>query len=388
MSNEFMRLKSFSAKTMKDAMRQVRDTLGEDAIIVATREEQGGPSRGGTVSVTAAIDHGYDDRDTNDIMHDYDEDFGEMHDRTPERFNDTLDDDVNFETHGFGKQGRGTSESREWLQYDDESENAGISEEITDALLRHGVTEDVMDHVLSCATVVGLESSGIALMAAIEHLFQFKPLPTKGYGKAMMMVGTPGSGKTLAVAKMAARGAMNGLRVGVVSTDTVRAGGIEQLRSFTDLLGITLKTADSPKDLQRALNELSGVDQVLIDSAGLNPFNKDDVRALARLIGVGGIEPYAIMPAGIDADESAEMARVFSTIGVEAMMATRLDMARRLGGILSAAHQGGLALADASNTPKVADGLITMTPKSLSRLIMPQGFREMGTESLRKAGRA
>jgi len=38
MSNEFMRLKSFSAKTMKDAMRQVRDTLGEDAIIVATRE--------------------------------------------------------------------------------------------------------------------------------------------------------------------------------------------------------------------------------------------------------------------------------------------------------------------------------------------------------------
>jgi len=70
------------------------------------------------------------------------------------------------------------------------------------------------------------------------------------------------------------------------------------------------------------------------------------------------------------------------------MIATRLDMARRLGGILSASHQSGLALADASNTPKVADGLITMTPKSLSRLIMPQGFREMGTESLRKAGRA
>ena len=369
-----MRLKSFSAKTMKDAMQMVRDTLGEDAIIVATREEQGGPSRGGSVSVTAAIDPGYNDE------HDYDEDFGGM----PDRFSDTYEDDVNFETHGR----HSASESREWLQYDDESENAGISEEITDALLRHGVTEDVMDHILSCATVVGLESSGIALMAALEHLFQFKPLPTKGYGKAMMMVGTPGAGKTLAVAKMAARGAMNGLRIGVVSTDTVRAGGIEQLRNFTDLLNIELRTAETPKDLQIALNALSGVDQVLIDTAGLNPFSKDDVRALARMIGVGGIEPYAVMPAGIDAEESSEMARVFATIGVETMVATRLDMARRMGGIISAAQQGGLAFADASNTPKVADGLIGITPKTLAKILMPNAFRDVGTESLRKAGRA
>jgi len=369
-----MRLKSFSAKSMTEAMGLVREALGEDAIIVATREEQGGPSRGGSVSVTAAIDPSYSDE------HEADEGFGDM----PDRFSDVLDDDVNFETHGR----RAASASREWLQYDDESENAGIGEEITDALLRHGVTEDVMDHVLSCATVVGLESSGIALIAAIEHLFQFKPLPNKGHAKAMMMVGTPGCGKTLAVAKMAARGAMNGLRVGVVTTDTVRAGGIEQLRNFTDLLNIDLQTAESPKDLQRALNTLNGVDQVIIDSAGINPFDKNDIRTLARMIGVGGIEPYAILPAGTDAEESGEMARIFSTIGVEAMIATRLDMARRLGGILSAAHQGGLALSDASNTPKVADGLIGVNPKSLAKLIMPNAFREMGTESVRRAGRA
>lgn len=353
----------------------VRAALGEDAIIVATREEKGGPSRGGSVSVTAAIDPGL-----NDGPYEQDEDFGDM----PDRFSDTLGDDVNFETHGMRK----ASGARDWLQYDDETENAGIGEEITDALLRHGVTEDVMDHVLSCATVVGLESSGIALMAAIEHLFRFKPLPTKGHAKAMMMVGTPGSGKTLAAAKMAARGAMNGLRVGVVSTDTVRAGGIEQLRSFTDLLHIELKTANGPKELQAALNELSGVDQVVIDTSGVNPFEKDHVRDLARLIGVGGIEPYAIIPGGIDAEESGEMARVFSTIGVEIMIPTRLDMARRLGGVLSAAHQGGLAIADASNTPKVADGLIGMTPKSISKILMPNAFREMGTERMRKAGRA
>jgi flagellar biosynthesis protein FlhF len=373
-----MRLKSFSAKTMTEAMQMVREALGEDAIIVATREEQGGPSRGGSVSVTAAIDPGLQE------AHDQNKDFDSMR----ERFDDPIDDGVNFETHRFGQKSERPAPAREWLQYDDENENASIAEEITDALLRHAVTEDVMDQVLSCATVVGLESAGIALMAAVEHLFNFKPLPEHGYPKAMMMVGPPGAGKTIAVAKMAARGAMNDLRVGVVTTDTIRAGGIDQLRSFTNLLRVDLKSAENPKELQQALNSFSGFDQVIIDTAAVNPFDKNDVKSLARMIGVGGIEPFMVLPAGIDAEESGEMARVFSTIGVEALLPTRLDIARRMGGILSAAHHGAMAIADASNTPKVADGLIGMSPKSLSKHLMPGAFREMGTESVRKVGRA
>ena len=386
-----MRLKSFSAKTMTEAMQMVRETLGEDAIIVATREEQGGPSRGGSVNVTAAIDPGLHDYEA-DVLHE--EGINDMNGFSPPPARSARDD-VNFETHTHANKGR-SAPAREWLQYDDENETSAISEEITDALLRHGVTEDVMDNILSCATVVGLETSGIALMAAVEHLFQFKPLPVSGYPKAIMMVGPPGAGKTLAVAKMAARAAMNGLRIGVVSTDTVRAGGIEQLKSFTDLLRIDLKTAKGAKDLPKVLNSLSGLDQVLIDTSAVNPFNKDDVRSLARLIGVGGIEPYVVLPGGVDAEEAAEMARVFSTIGVESMIATRLDMSRRLGGLLTAAHQGALSISDASNTPKVADGLFAMNPKSLSKLLMPSAFREspkerrreMGTERIDKAGYA
>ena len=366
---------------MTEAMQMVRDALGEDAIIVATREEQGGPARGGSVSVTAAIDPSLSDAH---------EDNGDF-DMRSDIFNDSFDDEANFDGRILtGTQPRSVTSrtSREWLQYDDENENAGIAEDITDALLRHGVTEDVMDHILSCATVVGLETSGIALMAALEHLYTFKPLPEQGHAKAVMMVGTSGAGKTLAVAKMAARGAMNGLNVGVVSCDTVRAGGIDQLKSFTDLLGITLHTAQDIKSLKNVLNTLSGVDQVLIDTAGINPFNDADIKTLARFIGIGGIEAYAVMPAGIDAEESADMARVYATIGVEGIVPSRLDAARRIGGILSAAHQAGLALSDGSNTPKVADGLISMDPKSLTKLILPSALREMGTERTRRAGRA
>lgn len=324
----------------------VRDTLGEDAIIVATREEKGGPNRGGAVRVTAAIDPA---------------DYDERHYGAPA-----------FETHGR----RMPSSSETWLQYDDEQDENAVAEEVTDAMLRHAVPEDVMDQVLSCATVVGFEEPSVAMVAAIEHLFQFKPLPRKAAAKPLMFVGPPGSGKTLAVAKMAARGAMNGLDVGVISTDTVRAGGIEQLSAFTKLLRVDTKKAETPLQLQEHILSLKSCDQILIDTAGMNPFDTGDVKKLAKLIGVAECEPCLVLPAGMDAEESGEMGRVFATIGAHTLVPSRIDMARRLGGLLSAAHHGGMNFADASNTPKVADGFISLNPQSLAKLLMPSAYRD------------
>lgn len=314
----------------------VRDTLGEDAVIVATRDEQGGRA----VRVTAAID-----------PHDYNE--------------------PNFETHGR----EAPSGSSDWLQYDDEQDDQAVGEEITDALLRHSVPEDVMDQILSCATVIGFDEPGVALIASIEHLFHFTPLPEKAHKKALMFVGPPGAGKTLAVAKLATRGVMNGLNIGVISCDTVRAGGIEQLKNFTNLLHVDLQKAANPQELASQITRLKACHQILIDTAGINPFNKDSVKNLARLIGCADIEPILILPAGGDAEESGEIARVFATIGVQKITPSRIDIARRLGGILSAAHHGAMAFTDASNTPKVADGFLSLNPKNLSKLLMPNAFR-------------
>lgn len=328
---------------MTEAMQMVREALGEDAVIVATREEQGGKA----VRVTAAIDPAdYDERGRRG--------------------------DPAFETHG----NRQAASAETWLQYDDEQDESAVAEEITDAMLRHAVPEDVMDSIISCATVVGFEQPSVALIASVEHLFNFTPLPARPQSKAMIFVGPPGSGKTLAVAKAATRAAMSGMNVGVISTDTVRAGGVEQLQAFTKLLRIDLNKADNPAALRDSLSALAGCDQILIDTPGINPFSAEDVKILARLMGAGNMTPSLVLPAGIDAEESGEIARVFATIGVGQLLASRIDVARRLGGLLGAAHRGGMSFTDASNTPRVADGFISLNPKILSKLLMPSAFRE------------
>lgn len=309
----------------------VRDSLGEDAIIIATREEKGGKS----VRVTAAIE----------------EDRG-----------------IAFE---IGRGGEVASED-DWLQYDNENgDENNLSEAIIDVMLRHAVPEDVMDHLVSCASVLDIEEPSVAFVGALDTLFNFTPLPTKSYKKALMLVGPPGAGKTLAVAKQAARGVMAGLNVAVVTTDTVRAGGVEQLQAFTKVLDIDLGKAKTAADLARVLKDTANADQIIIDTTGYNPFNPAEMKDLAKLIVAGDIEPVLVLPAGMDASESGEMARVFSALGVHRLLPTRVDIARRLGGLLAAAHQGDLAFADISMTPQVAEGLHPLSPRRLGNLFFP-----------------
>lgn len=323
----------------------VREALGEDAIIVATREENGGR----TVRVTAAIEA---DRET------------------PEA----------------------PTNADEWLYADDDDEMT-VVEEITETMLRHAVPENVLDQVVSCAAVMGLDEPHEAMTGVLESLFSFMPLPSGAYPLPIMLIGPPGAGKTLAAAKMAARGALNGLNVAVITTDTVRAGGVEQLAAFTRLMNIDLKKAASPTELKEKLLSCRGADQIIIDTAGVNPFDPEAIKGLARMIGTVEMDPVLALPAGTDADESGDIARVFAMIGARQLLSTRIDTARRLGGLLSAAQQGGLGFADISDTAKVADGLTPLTATRLTRILMPraenarvQSSAVPATQNARKAG--
>lgn len=351
-----MRLKSFYAKNMTEAMKMVRDALGEDAVIVATREEAGKQS----VKVMAAVEQHDDDFHSGSFNH---------------TKNETMDQ---------------LSEEQAWLSgRDTEADNEeAVIEQLTDAMIRHSVPEDITDQVLSCATVIGADRPDEALTAAIEHLFSFQPLPVQQADKAVMFVGPPGAGKTLAAAKLAARGVLEGQKVAVISTDTQRAGGFEQLSSLTSIMGVHAQSVEAPDDLTSALEMSMTADLIVIDTAATNPFDTDQMRELAKFIAAGPIDPILVMPAGTDPSESSEMARVYSALGIKSILPTRLDVARRIGGLLSAANSGSLYFSDASKTHKVADGLFPLSPSTLAKQLMPEAFRVGSGQQQQSLGRS
>lgn len=313
-----MRLKSYNAPTMAEAMRMVREELGEDAIIVSTQRASDGQG----VRITAALEEITDD------------------------------DDIHRALTG--------------------SDSTPFADKVRAALEYHGAPARLVDKLVRAAQSVEVGSPTMACAAALEDMFDFAPLPERKSPRPFMLVGPPGSGKTITTAKLAARARLAGRPVGLITADTIRAGAVEQLTAFTGILEVELRQVRGADGLGLAVNEMMQMyDLVFIDSPGLNPFSHHDMDFLKTLVNAADVEPILVMAAGGDASEAADMGEAFSASGATRILATRLDMTRRLGAILSAADAGQLMFSEVSLNPHVATGLCAVNPVSMARLILP-----------------
>jgi len=227
-------------------------------------------------------------------------------------------------------------------------------------------------------TGAALEASTptMALAGALQRQFVFVPLIEAGDAamppkRRIMLIGPPGSGKTIATAKLATQAAMDKDIIGIVSTDTRRAGGMEQLAAFARILELPMAEAKDADDLCKLLKRMGDDISVLIDTPGTNPFDDAEMGHLKLLIEAAAMETVLVMAAGGDAYESAEIAARFAAIGAKRLLVTRIDVSRRLGSILAAADAGGLILSEISMSANVAEGIDPIRPKTLARTIMP-----------------
>jgi flagellar biosynthesis protein FlhF len=315
-----MRLKSFTAPTMAEAMEMVRNELGDEAIIVSTQRAAG--TKG--VRITAALE--------------------------------SADADL------------AVAEMLEGL-----TDHSAVAEAVKEALANHGVPQRVLERLVNAARTSGIGDSTLACAAAFEAAFTFAHLPEHSAPRPFMLVGPNGSGKSIAVAKLAARSVLHQRQVAVITCDNIRAGAVEQLAAFTRILEVDLIRARGPDSLAKAVEGASGLfDLVLIDSPGLNPFKQTDMDYLQALIEGAGVEPILVMAAGGDPVEAGEIAEAFAAIGTTRLFVSRLDTTHRLGAALNAADTGQLAFCDVSASPHVASGISPISAISLARLMIPQ----------------
>ncbi len=212
-----------------------------------------------------------------------------------------------------------------------------------------------------------LEAGPLAF--ALSAVLRFEKLVLREAAPPLLVVGPPGAGKTLTVARLAARLVMAGTAPLVVTADGKRAGAAEQLAAFTRLLGLQLLVASAPAALSRALARREAGAPVLIDMPGSDPFDPAQRDEIAALASIAGGTLAVVLPAGLDVGEASDLAGAYATCGARLLAATRLDLARRIGGVLAAAG-AGLALAEAGIGPGAADGMVPMTPDLLATRLM------------------
>jgi flagellar biosynthesis protein FlhF len=224
------------------------------------------------------------------------------------------------------------------------------------------------------------------LETALASALSFGALPLDLDEPPLLLVGPPGAGKTLTTARIATRLVMAGVPPMVITADGQRAGAAEQLAAFTRLLGVSLTVASHPVTLARALARRPAGAPVLIDAPGSDPFDTAQADELRALVATARASVALVLPAGLHPDEAVDLALAYAEIGATLLIGTRLDLSRRLGGLLAAASAAQLQIAEAGIGPGAADGLISLTPEALATRLQQGAQLRAGRDALSSAG--
>ena len=179
-------------------------------------------------------------------------------------------------------------------------------------------------------------------------------------GGVLSLVGSPGSGKSSAVAGIAARWVLrNGPKGAVlVSAGDPRFGAFEQLARLGRLLGIPTYQVEEIEALPALLTRLGEQRLVLVDTGATGSRSDDpsvEERNFATLRSIGSIA--AVLPATLQATAARQIAARYARSGVTACIATRLDEAASLGGLLSAVISAALPLVYVTDGTRLPDDL-------------------------------
>lgn len=179
-------------------------------------------------------------------------------------------------------------------------------------------------------------------------------------GGVYALVGPTGVGKTTTTAKLAARCVVRhgADKLALLTTDSYRIGGHEQLRIYGKILGVTVHAVRDTQDLNLALAELRGKHMVLIDTVGMGQRDQMVAEQVAMLAGCGTpVKRLLLLNAASNWHTLNEVAHAYQGDGLAGAIITKLDEAVTIGCALDTAIRHRLPLYYVAGGQRVPEDL-------------------------------
>ncbi|MCC4595512.1 flagellar biosynthesis protein FlhF [Xanthomonas campestris pv. phormiicola] len=227
-----------------------------------------------------------------------------------------------------------------------------------------GLTRDV---VMQIPADLELHRGRGLMLGLLSKRLPIAPLDPIEEGGVIALIGPTGAGKTTTIAKLASRFLQRHAArdVALVTTDTIRVGGREQLHSYGRQLGIAVHEADSDAALQQLLERLRDYKLVLIDTAGMGQRDRALAAQLHWLRASRVVRSLLVLPANAHFSDLDEVVRRFAGADPQGVILTKLDETGRFGSALSVVADHRLPITWVTDGQRVPDDLHRANAASL-----------------------
>ena len=356
--------KVFRAENIQQAIANIKQELGSDAMILSTRKiprKPLDPYAKTMFAVEAALPH--------QLKSDKD-------DRVDAIRQDIADIKDMMSIAGFG--------TGMHHMVCDHSESMGVLA----SLLRSGVSEKRAGSIVqsACDLMDKTADQGLSLKKAVVNqcLAQiatkdfFNRDNTSGVPHVAAFVGPTGVGKTTTIAKLAAMLTFQRkMKVALISIDNYRVGAFEQLKAYASIMGLLCVPAFNSQDLSCALDRMKSMDMVLIDTAGHSHFDRPRIEEIVELIQTDfRISTHLVLSVTSESIIMKDAASAFSVFNPDTVVFTKIDETKRCGKILDQVSEMNLPVSLIANGQRVPEDLIVPDKQQLLKIILEKGLKE------------
>ncbi|MCC2641818.1 MAG: putative Flagellar biosynthetic protein FlhF, binding [Nitrospira sp.] len=395
-----MKVRTFHVKSMQEAIRSIKDTLGPDAVILSTKRvrswDNGFGLLGGSVlEVMAAIEDDAAVPSPAPSLAQEEQSHPPLS-RAPalpaeeSRFQRTLQGAM--ET--FAEKPKVDSRPASVLtgnfppahgRPQDRTGNQGTAihsfQRVYEDLLAQGVEQLTAEGCLRelQETLVdpgsSQRSSSLQLLRTVllSRIKTAGPLLSAGgEQKVALFIGPSGVGKTSTIAKLATQyGIVEQRSIALITMDTFRPAAVEHLRLYAEVLGIELAVAGSCEAARAAIDHAREAELVLIDTAGFNPYESVAAQRWRGLVNdASPIEAHLVLAAGTRVPDLVVSVSQCVDVPSLRLLFTKLDETTGYGGIFEATHRTGVPLSYWGTGQRVPDDLMQAQVDRLGDLLL------------------
>ena len=407
-----MKLKTFTAPTYAEAFKKVKEEVGEDAVIVSSKEiKKKTLTSNGLYEIVVAIEEENiklrknisNEEHLNEVKLKLSSAAKEISSLSKEPIfvkeelkNIKKDNDNNNEIISLKNQVLQVSDTIKLLQatiweivQKEEIEIPPEFSEIYALSKASGMSEKHLNEIMKL-TIKYMPLKMRKNRETIKRYFYTllkKMIPirvereiTPPHKRIMMFVGSTGVGKTTNIAKLAARYAYKlskRYKVGIITLDTYRIGAVEQLMTYAKMMRLPIETVVDPSDFEEALNILRHSDYILIDTVGSSQHDKEKIEKLQNFLNVNTyaeISAHLVLSAVSKYEDLVDIYNNFSILPIDTLVFTKLDETRTYGNIFSLLLEVKKPVSYFSIGQEVPDDLIAADSDYLLKGILNKEF--------------